>query len=255
MKLLPNIYQVGGSHLTHPWDCSVYLINSDPKILIDCGTPNGFHSLKKNLNLINVDLSEIQMIIGTHCHYDHLGAAKILKDEFNIKIAIHKDDQYAVENGDGELTCANILYKTNFPKIKLDIVIDAEITEIKFKNYNLLILHTPGHTPGSSVIFATFDNFTILFAGDSIWGGYHPKISSDIEKWKTSLDKILTYDFDVMVWGHSGSIVFGDAKERVLEARQSLGEYFFPWHQPSDKNNRYSGNPMIPGMVEYPSVF
>ena len=98
------------------------------------------------------------MIFGTHCHYDHLGAAKLIKDENNIQITIHKEDQEAVENGDGELTCASFLYKTDFPKVKIDTIIDSEVLEMKFKQYSLMILHTPGHTPGSSVIFRFFSN-------------------------------------------------------------------------------------------------
>ncbi|MFR6329104.1 MAG: hypothetical protein ACLUOI_09965 [Eisenbergiella sp.] len=50
MKLLTNIYQVGGPSLTHFFDAAVYLMKGkDGWFLIDCGTPEGYEQIKENV--------------------------------------------------------------------------------------------------------------------------------------------------------------------------------------------------------------
>ncbi len=73
MRLLPFLYQVGGSHLKHEEDASSYLVMSDPPVLIDCGTPNGLDVLKKYLKAIGFPAGSLGLLIGTHCQYDHVG--------------------------------------------------------------------------------------------------------------------------------------------------------------------------------------
>lgn len=74
MKLLTNIYQVGGPSLTHFFDAAVYLMKGkDGWFLIDCGTPEGYEQIKENVKKTGVDPAEIRFILGTHGHYDHVG--------------------------------------------------------------------------------------------------------------------------------------------------------------------------------------
>lgn len=74
MKLLTNIYQIGGPSLTHFFDAAVYLMKGkDGWFLIDCGTPEGYEQIKENVKKTGVDPAEIRFILGTHGHYDHVG--------------------------------------------------------------------------------------------------------------------------------------------------------------------------------------
>ena len=52
MKLLHNIYQVGGPGMTHFFDATVYLIKGTQGwFLIDCGTPEGYEQIKANIRM------------------------------------------------------------------------------------------------------------------------------------------------------------------------------------------------------------
>jgi hydroxyacylglutathione hydrolase len=253
MKLLPFLYQVGGSHLTHEEDASSYLVTSDPPVLIDCGTPKGLDVLQKNLKLIGFPASSLGLLIGTHCHYDHVGAARDLKNTYGVEFWLHNEDAPAVESGDPDLTAAGFFYGLDFPIVQVDRKLDTE-TRFELGEYEFIAVHTPGHTPGSISILVKWKDFTVLIAGDTLWGGYHPIIGSDIDRWHDSLARLEKYEFDVLVWGHSGSVVFGDAHQRLKEARESLGQYYVPWRTPMFAEHRYCGNPLAPGRVEYPPV-
>ena len=81
MQLAPNVYQVGGAFLTFKWDAAVYLIGTEKPVLIDCGCRYGFTKLKKNLKVIGLSVKDIDMVIGTHGHYDHVDAIESIKRE------------------------------------------------------------------------------------------------------------------------------------------------------------------------------
>ena len=253
MKLLPFLYQVGGSHLTHEEDASSYLVVSDPPVLIDCGTPKGLDNLLENLSSIGVPVSSLGLLIGTHCHYDHIGAAQAIKELSRVEFWLHSEDAQAAELGDPDLTAAGFFYNLDFPRVQVDRKLNSE-TRFRYVDYEFTIVHTPGHTPGGVSILVTWKNFTVLIAGDTLWGGYHPKIGSDIDRWHDSLERLEQYAFDVLVWGHSGSVIFGDAQQRLKEAKESLGQYYVPFRTPMFAEHRYCGNPLAPGRVEYPPV-
>ena len=93
-RLLPHVYQVGGPHLTDPKDCSVFLIRDEPSVLIDCGAPDGSPALLRNLAALQFSETDIGMIIGTHCHYDHVGAAAELRRAASIPMWLHPADRF-----------------------------------------------------------------------------------------------------------------------------------------------------------------
>ena len=63
MKLLTNIYQVGGPSLTHFFDATVTLLKGkDGWFLIDCGTPEGYEQVKENIRKAGVEPSQIKFI-------------------------------------------------------------------------------------------------------------------------------------------------------------------------------------------------
>lgn len=74
-----------------------YLINTDNQnILIDAGTIEDCNFLKRLEAKIN--LSQIDLVVLTHGHYDHVGYAPILQKEYATKVAIHKKDLAMVVN-------------------------------------------------------------------------------------------------------------------------------------------------------------
>ena len=124
-----------------------YLV-SDPftleTIIIDPGDEGDFIST----TILEKKLKPLQIIL-THAHPDHFKAASELKLNFNIPISLHKDDLFLYK-----------LIKT--PKLPIDIFLNDQ-DAIRFGEESLLVIHTPGHTPGSICLYSNPD----LFTGDT----------------------------------------------------------------------------------------
>ncbi len=224
--LAPNIYQVGGVALTHKWDAASYLVKAQRPVLIDCGCAHGFTALCDNLGQVGVSIQDLEMVIGTHGHYDHVDAAATLKKESGAKFALHRADAQMVEEADGEKTCAAWLYHQTFTPTKVDVEIQDDYV-VPLQDIDLRVIHTPGHTPGSICVLARTNGMGILFCGDSLVGGFSPRIGSDYDAWRKSLVKLLDYSFDCLLLGHTNSVLLGSAKQRVEEVLKAMETHFF----------------------------
>jgi hydroxyacylglutathione hydrolase len=96
--------------------------------------------------------------------------------------------------------------------------------------YRFHVIHTPVHSPGSVSIWAEIEGSKVLIASDALWGGFHPRIRSDLDDWSTSLDRLLEMDFDVMKFGHGPPALIPGAG--LDDARRQFGVYFNPWFEP-----------------------
>lgn len=103
------------------------------------------------LKVAEVNGLKIRYIINTHCHYDHVDGNNDMKEKTGGTIVIHKS-----EAG----------YLRNFSPPPADI--EAEDGQIiKVGNIEVEVIHTPGHSPGSSCLY--FDNRIIT--GDTLFIG------------------------------------------------------------------------------------
>lgn len=150
-----------------------YLIKADGCIMVDTGPLQSARAIEKWLAKISFNPQEIQLIVLTHGHPDHVGAVQRIKDFTGAKIALHKDDQYMIENWKASWPTAvstwghvlgNIskLFKPifRFKSFKADVIIGAEGLSLKEYGIPGKIIHTPGHTPGSvSILLDSGDTF------------------------------------------------------------------------------------------------
>ncbi|QSO51553.1 MBL fold metallo-hydrolase [Alicyclobacillus curvatus] len=238
VRLIGNLYQISGSTLTHSWDANAYFVAGDEPVLIDCGSTVGYPKLKENLSKIGYQPKDIKKVIATHGHWDHVSGFSLLREESDALFYIHSEDKEQVETGDYDLTAA-FLYDEPFPPFKVDHLLEDGDT-LQLGDYQFDVVHTPGHSMGSVSLYSVIDGMKLLIVGDTLWGGYHPRVNSSIEHWELSLDKLLKLDFEILTWGHhprTGWIY--EAKEKVREARQQIGVYFSPWFKPFHTNFKY----------------
>lgn len=229
LRLLSELWMTSGENLTHPWDANSYLLKGDVPTLIDCGSVEGYPALKRHLRAFGYEPSDIKQVIATHGHWDHLSGLAQLREESDVKLYIHAADREQVETGDPDRTAA-FLYGRQFPPLRVDgELYDGQVLDIN--GYQLHVHHTPGHSPGSVCFWAEISGMRLLIAGDTIAGGYHSKLDSDLVAWEKSLDKLLTLEFDVMTIGHSPARLIFDAKHRVKVLRNRFGDLFNPWFE------------------------
>jgi glyoxylase-like metal-dependent hydrolase (beta-lactamase superfamily II) len=229
-ELADGLWIVSGGQVSHPWDASAYLIAGDEPTLIDCGSTAGYDALKSNLARLGYAPADIHTILATHGHWDHLSAAAALQSEGGARLLIHDADRAQVETGDTDLTAA-FLYDRPFPPARVDgLLRDGD--RLAVNGFTLTVHHTPGHSPGSVCFRLQHGGLTVLVAGDTLWGHFHPRLHSDLDAWRGSLDRLTELDYDALTIGHSAPRLWFDAKRRVLEARQQFGVFFNPWFKP-----------------------
>ena len=220
--IAPGIYLVGGPNISRSEDATVFVIDGgDELVMIDAGAGRSARILESNILDAGLDPHKISLLILTHCHIDHIGAAAYFQREFACRIAIHADDAAAVETGDPIMTAAN-WYEMDFPPLSVDEKLTGAKGVYRCGPHELHWLHTPGHTPGSICLYLDRDRKRILF-GQDIHGPFLPAFRSDVRQWRESMEKLLELNADILCEGHFGIFQPRAAVEKYI--RRYLRQY------------------------------
>jgi hydroxyacylglutathione hydrolase len=152
-----------------------YLLCSDRKILIDGGAPGRIQDFRKGLARWGITANEIDVILLTHGHADHIGSLAEIQDLTGAQIWAHRTEAAAIESGNPALppgvttwgrvliSLGNLCYRPKITPCKVNhALLDGELC---LAEYGIpgRVIHTPGHSTGSlSVLLDTGE----VFAGD-----------------------------------------------------------------------------------------
>lgn len=151
-----------------------FLLRGKQTILVDGGAWGGLPSFNRRIRELGVDPQEIELIVLTHGHWDHITCLSEIQKLTGAKIAIHKQDQFMVETGeppfpDGVNTwgkmmsaSAKALLRQKLPKVKVDVVIDDKGMSLREYDIPGEVVYTPGHSMGHVSI--------VLDSGDALVG-------------------------------------------------------------------------------------
>ena len=200
-------------------DSNIYLIKGDEATLIDAGTglyhSYVMHEIKKHVNP-----KDIKKIILTHEHADHYGGVpKILEEIGNVEVASHRSAAEKLRKG-SDIT--SLFF--GFPSFPLDVSLElADGDRIRAGDDELLVIHTPGHSPGSICLYNEEEK--ILFSGDTVFQygsfGRFDLPGGDVNALLDSIEKLLSMDVDIIYPGH-GEVVLEDGKDHILLAMDNL---------------------------------
>ena len=143
-------------------NCSIWVCTETQlAAIID---PGG--DLNKIINEINILSCKPRKILLTHGHIDHIGAAKLLSNKFNIPIVgPHIGDLFWFEGVNGYAEILNMEPMSPFlPDQWLEDGMKIKLGDLTFD-----VLHCPGHTPGHLAFFEK--NNAIISVGDIIFQG------------------------------------------------------------------------------------
>lgn len=163
------------------------------------------------VNYIKNNNLELDYIILTHGHGDHIGGVPDMKKEFpgaEVVACIH--DKELLEDANRNMSPMVYGYPVSFAADRY--VADGET--LKVGSMELLFLHTPGHTPGGMCIVTG----NVVFSGDTLFeqsigrtdfpGSSYPAIVKSIR------EKLFVLPDDTTVLpGHMGSTTIGFEKE------------------------------------------
>ena len=143
----------------NPFGTNCWLLSADGNddaVIIDPG-----FEAPRVLSLLRDAGKRPVVALGTHGHYDHVGAAADVCGD-DIPFFIHEDDALAMT--DPQAWGSGMPVPISVPK-HLRTFSDGEVLE--FAGLAFEVVHTPGHTPGSSC----FRIPDLLFSGDLVFRG------------------------------------------------------------------------------------
>ena len=212
-RIWENIYIIGGSEVSHPYDCCVYLIDAGELVLIDSGAGKSFDKLIDNILRLKLNPEKLSTIIATHRHIDHIGSLAQFQRRYNARVVAHALDATAIETGKDTGADA---YGVDYQPCQVDIKLNGAQETLVFGRQELVALHIPGHTPGSIAIYCDIGNKRVLF-GQDIHGPYEPFWGGDREKAIISLGKLIDLKADILCEGHFGIYQPAEEVENYIE--------------------------------------
>lgn len=160
---------------------------------------------------------QINTIVLTHCHFDHIARVKEIAHMCKAKVAIHKNDARGLVDDTRSLS---MNFGARSPGIIPDIIL-AEGDLIG----DLKILHTPGHTPGSICLFSEREN--ALISGDTVFSdgcfGRFDFPGGSRAELVQSLDRLSHLDVAGLYPGHGEPLEQGGS--RSIAAAKELIKY------------------------------
>ncbi|MEE4264235.1 MAG: MBL fold metallo-hydrolase [Desulfobacteraceae bacterium] len=203
MKILENLWQVGGAEYTSVEDAAIYLIRFGEKAaLIDAGCGGAHDDLVLNISDVLPPEVAIEYLFLTHCHYDHTGGAEAVRDQYGCRIVAHELDAAFLETGDSIVTAAT-WYGARMNPLKIDYHIKTKEEAFQIGDGRLVAHHCPGHSPGSVVYQAELNSRRVLF-GQDVHGPLDDSFLSNRDDYKQSLKFLTGLNADILCEGHFG---------------------------------------------------
>jgi hydroxyacylglutathione hydrolase len=177
MQVTPSIHA-----LMHPFRIPVapgialerfvysYLVYGETITLVDTGVAGCEERIYQYIRSTGRDPSEIALIVLTHSHPDHIGAARAIRSATGCSIAAHPAERAWIEdverqNRERPVPGFAALVGGSVP---LDLELDDgdSIEPDETRAGVMQVIHAPGHSAGSIALF--LHNEGALFAGDAI---------------------------------------------------------------------------------------
>ena len=147
-----------------------YIIFGETITLIDTGVAGCEKTIFNAIRSAGRDPAEIALIILTHSHPDHIGAAKAIRDATGCSIAAHPAERGWIEDVElqnRERPVPGFVTLVGGP-VQLDHeLVDGDgIEPDDTRTVDLQVFHTPGHSKGSISLWMESEG--ALFSGDAI---------------------------------------------------------------------------------------
>lgn len=205
MEVTSEIFQVGGEGYTSAKDGACYIFRANGQsALIDAGCGFEEEQLLRNIKKTGIDPLRIQLLLLTHCHFDHSGGASSLRECLGCKIIAHEADALFLEQGNNDVTAAT-WYDSTLEPFTVDRTLKNKTDLINVGGRVVKSFHIPGHSPGSVAYLVESDGKRVLF-GQDVHGPLHPSLLSDRALYQESLSFLISLEADILCEGHFGVI-------------------------------------------------
>lgn len=192
-----------------PVGTNCYILTKNKhSIIIDPG-----HNDERLLDYIKKENLNIEKILLTHGHFDHIAGVDMIRNEIGAKVYIHEQDNEMLlnpnKNGSALMMGMNITIKDAD-----EFVYDDE--KIDFEGSTIEVIYTPGHSKGG--VCYKIDDAGVIFCGDTLfyrsigrtdlYGGSIEELESSIRNKIYTLNKNYT-----LLSGHGEATTIEDEKK------------------------------------------
>ncbi len=152
---------------------------------------------------------EVALIVATHCHFDHIGAVKVLKEATGAKFAVGGSEK----TSPGAFTKLVAVMSGGSASVPEPDIILKDGDSIDIDDLHFKVLFTPGHSPDEISLYG----HGVLFSGDTLFNsgiGRTDFPGCSYEQLAASIkDKLYTLPDDTVVYpGHGPETTIGDEK-------------------------------------------
>jgi len=207
------------------------VIQDDKFFLVDTGEKGFENKIATTITSRGLKIKDLQFILLTHTHYDHAGSAYELKKMTGASIIVHESEVDYLIDGFHPLPKGTSLFfkmiialgslrkksKNIIKGVKPDIIFSNSLNLNKL-GFNAKIIHTPGHTKGSSCLIIN----EYAFVGDTmfnVFGSIYPPFANDtvilINSWKSLLEEDVKFYYPAhgkRITKHQFEIALGNKK-------------------------------------------
>lgn len=202
-------------------NCNTYVVSGGLTLLIDPGHAAYLRRLEQEMARQGLDPRKVGLVIATHAHPDHMEGAEAF-GRLSARVAIHEEEAAFA----GPLQDA--FYRSQgFSPPNLAFSFFLREGDLKVGDHTFQVLHTPGHSPGSVVLY--WPEEKALFTGDVLFAGGLGRTDlpgGNGAKLKESIRRLEALDVEWLLPGH-GDVLKG--KEAVEKNFQAVKATYFDY--------------------------
>jgi len=200
-------------------------------VLIDTAYISDFAETERLINEVGVDLSDVRLIVTTHCHCDHIGGNKIIQERSGCDIFLHKAGKHFMDRRDSWSPWWDYYDQEAAFFEATKALDDGDV--VAAGPHEFEVIHTPGHASDGIVLYNRKER--ILLSSDTLWEKDMAVMTLPIEGNSAlqdmlgSLEKISSLDIDVVFPGHGRP--FTDVDEALSQSRNRIRGFLEDPHE------------------------
>lgn len=202
-----------------------YIYSSKAPVLIDTGFITHWCRTKDLIAGVGVEISEVSLIISTHCHCDHVGGNKLIQELSGCGVALHELGKKYMDTRDDWETWWRYFDQEPVFFDATRVLGDGEIIDIGPHSWE--VIYTPGHARDAVALYNRAER--LLISSDALWESDMPSMVTRIEgedsldKALESLDRLEGLDVKTVFPGHGPP--FCDIASAIEGSRKRIKGY------------------------------